>query len=135
MTCHLNIGSNQGNRQVNIDRAIALIDLRAGKVTAVSSMIESEPWGYESPNRFLNIGINIETELEPQKLLECLQGIEKEISPASHRDSDGNYIDRVIDIDIIDIKGVVMETPRLTVPHPRAMQRDFVKIPLEEIWK
>ncbi len=73
------------------------------------------------------------SELSPLKILRKLQGIEKKISPASHRDSEGRYIDREIDIDIIAIDSEIIDTPELTLPHPRMAERDFVLVPMEEL--
>lgn len=129
---HLNIGSNRGDRHGNISRAVSLINMRAGRVTAVSDPVESEPWGYESTNTFINIGINIDTALAPLDLLDTLQAIEQEISPSPHRNPDGTYRDRAIDIDIILYQGVELSTPRLTIPHPLMHRRPFVLIPLHQ---
>ena len=134
-TVHLNIGSNTGDRPALIERAIVLIGQRAGEVTARSSVVESPPWGFESSNSFINVGINIETMLSPLGLLDVLQEIEREVSPLPHRNPDGSYRDRGIDIDIIAWENKTVTTDRLTVPHPRARERDFVMIPLREIWQ
>ncbi|MDE6085266.1 MAG: 2-amino-4-hydroxy-6-hydroxymethyldihydropteridine diphosphokinase [Muribaculaceae bacterium] len=134
-TVHLNIGSNTGDRPALIERAIVLIGQRAGEVTARSSVVESPPWGFESSHSFINVGINIETMLSPLGLLDVLQEIEREVSPLPHRNPDGSYRDRGIDIDIIAWENKTVTTDRLTVPHPRARERDFVMIPLREIWQ
>lgn len=115
----------------------------------VSSLVESEPWGFGSPNSFLNAGISFDSVLTPEELLEATQAIQREICPDSHRDSDGKYIDRLIDIDIIcgvaespydDLNFVEKETllcvvdaDSLRLPHPCATRRDFVMEPLAEI--
>ncbi|MDE6152659.1 MAG: 2-amino-4-hydroxy-6-hydroxymethyldihydropteridine diphosphokinase [Muribaculaceae bacterium] len=131
---HLSIGSNKGDRLGYIDRAVALISFLAGTVTAVSEPVESEPWGFESTNRFINVGINIDTPLTPLQLLDTLQSIERTISSDPHRNPDGTYRDRSVDIDIILYRGVSIDTPRLTIPHPNAAQRQFVMQPLQAIW-
>ena len=115
----------------------------------VSRLVESEPWGFGSPNSFLNVGISFDCELEPEELLDATQAIQRQICPDSHRDAAGNYIDRLIDIDIIcgvaesqadgscsGGKGLslcVVDTDRLQLPHPCAFRRDFVMRPLAEI--
>lgn len=132
---HLNIGSNKGDRLGNINRAVALISSMAGRVTAISHPVESAPWGFDSDNRFINVGLNLDTELEPLQLLDALQEIERTVSPDPHRNPDGSYRDRAIDIDIIVYEGVTMSVPRLTIPHPRMHLRDFVMIPYRQIWK
>lgn len=129
-TAYINIGSNMGNRNALIEQAIAHIEFLCNAKTRKSPYVESEPWGYDSPNTFLNIGIAIETQLNPQELLNSLLKIEKSISPSSHRDEDGNYIDRLIDIDLIAVDDVVIDSPTLQLPHPRMHLRDFVLTPM-----
>lgn len=133
-TVHLNIGSNTGDRLALIERAIVLIGSRAGEIIARSRVVESPPWGFQSSHPFINIGINIITLLSPLALLDVLQEIEREVSPLPHRNPDGTYRDRGIDIDIIAWENMTMATERLTVPHPRAREREFVMIPMKEIW-
>ena len=129
-TAYINIGSNMGNRNALIEQAIAHIELLCGAEARKSPYIESEPWEYDSPNTFLNIGIAIETRLNPQEMLNSLLKIEKSISPSSHRDEDGNYIDRHIDIDLIAVDDVVIDSATLQLPNPRMHLRDFVLTPM-----
>ena len=142
---HLNIGSNLGDREENIRRAVASLRQLACVYSSVivSDTVESEPWGYDSSNGFLNVGMSFDTEFAPEALLAAVQRVEKSISTASHRDSAGAYIDRIIDIDIIACSVtdaatgrpalVISDTPALTLPHPRALLRDFVMTPLRLI--
>ena len=74
-----------------------------------------------------------DTDLDGEELLTELQSIERGISPASHRQADGSYADRVIDIDLVDFGRQVVSTPRLSLPHPRMAQRRFFLEPLAEI--
>lgn len=137
-TAYLNIGSNIGDRQAQIDLAVVRIEQLCNSTARRSDVIETPAWGFDSKSLFLNIGIAIETDLSPEDLLKGLQAIEKSISPTSHRDKDGNYIDRVIDIDIIAIDDMIIDTPTLVVPHPRMHLRDFVLIPMKQLapeWK
>lgn len=130
---YINIGSNRGDRKANISRAVALIaDIADGQLRC-SGYVESDPWGYESQSKFLNVGISFPTTLTPESLLEKLFSIQESISPDAHRDSSGNYIDRTIDIDLIAVDSIVINTPQLTLPHPRMHLRDFVLIPMAEI--
>lgn len=103
MHVHINIGSNLGDRENNIRRAVASLRQLAVDVNAVrvSDTIESHPWGYDSPNDYINVGMSFDTALSPHQLLARTRDIEKQISDTSHRDAHGNYIDRLIDIDII----------------------------------
>lgn len=98
-----------------------------------SAYIESEPWGYDSPRPFLNLGLAVETEIPPGKLLDLLLGVERSISPVSHRTPSGDYADRLIDIDLIAYGNLVVDTPRLTLPHPRMHLRDFVLRPMTQL--
>lgn len=102
---------------------------------AVSRPVETPPWGYESPNPFINVGVRIDmpSEMAPAEVLEAVMTVQRSISPLSHRDATGGYCDRVIDIDIIAIDDLVVDTPRLTIPHPRMHLRDFVLIPLAQL--
>lgn len=132
MIYYLNIGSNLGNKRENLLQAITQLQTIAVNCK-VSSMIESEPWGYESNNTFVNVGVKLESDLEPLDMLHHCQSIERKMGSQSHRNKDGNYIDRVIDIDIILIDDLVIDTPELSVPHPHMHERDFVMHPLQEL--
>ena len=129
---YLNIGSNLGNREENLLRAIVLLSAGTGGC-AVSSVVKSDPWRFESGNKFLNVGVMLRCDMDPFDLLEFTQGIEKQMGSNTHRDANGNYVDRLVDIDIIEIDGVEINTPQLTVPHPRMHERDFVMKPLEQL--
>lgn len=135
MTAHINIGSNLGDSHALIEQAAAGIALLASDGTAMrrSSFIESEPWGFESPHRFINLGVEITTGLSPHELLHRLQIIERTISATPHRNADGNYADRLIDIDLICMEQTVTDTTTLTLPHPRMHLRGFVLEPLMEL--
>ena len=128
----INIGSNLGNRRLNLRRAVRAISMAFGDFEA-SHTVESKSWGYDSPNKFLNMALMVRTDLEPQKVLDTLLDIQDSICADAHRTDDGSYADRVIDIDLIAIDDVVMDTPRLTLPHPRMAERRFVLQPMAEI--
>lgn len=134
-TAYLSLGSNIGDRRAHIERAVALISQAYPQCKVrCSSLMESEPWGFDSPNAFLNACVAIDGyQGSPLALLDTVQAIERRISPMAHRNADGTYADREIDIDIISIDGVEMATERLTLPHPRAAQREFVQAPLREL--
>lgn len=99
----------------------------------MSHAVFSAPEGFESDHEFMNIGMMFASDLEPEEVLDRLQAIEKNISPDSHRNPDGTYRDRRIDIDIIAADDRVITTERLTLPHPRLAERRFFLAPLEEI--
>lgn len=135
---HLNIGSNTGDRHALIERAIALLSHSLPCTATVyrSDYIESEPWGFDSSNPFLNIGLMIITDavMDPHAMLDLTQQVEQQVGQgAPHRNPDGTYRDRPIDIDIIDIDSITLNTPRLTLPHPRAHLRSFVTIPMHRL--
>lgn len=137
MVIHLNLGSNLGGREDILGRAVALIkDALPGRVTC-SRLIESEPWGFESENTFLNLGVMVEIDgdmaFEPMELLGIFQDIQRALDPSPHRDAEGGYIDRAIDIDIIAVDDIVIDGPELTLPHPRMHMRRFVLEPMAEL--
>ena len=127
---YLGLGSNQGDRNKQLARAIELIGERVGKVIRQSSIIETEPWGFTSGNKFLNCAILIETELLPRKVLEVTKQIERELG---RRYKGMAYRDRPIDIDILLYDDITLDEPDLQIPHPLMYERDFVMIPLREI--
>ena len=98
-----------------------------------SSLIETEPWGFESENKFLNGVILCETTLSPRQLLKATQRIERELGRKKHISH--LYKDRSIDIDILLYDDLVVDEPDLKIPHPLMHQRDFVMIPLNEIMR
>lgn len=131
-TLYLSLGTNLGQRQSNLDTALTLIGQRIGTVQAKSGVIETEPWGFESSNRFLNMAVKVETRLEPMDVLQTTQMIEREMGRTAKSGTEG-YQDRIIDIDILLYDDLVMTTPELTIPHPLMYKRRFVMEPLMEI--
>lgn len=130
---HFNIGSNLGDRLANIGRAVALLEEALGAAAELSQPFVSAPWGYESSNDFINVGVNFSTCLSPSALLETARRIELEIAPgATHRNAAGDYADRVIDIDLICC-GSTVSSDDPVLPHPRMHLREFVLVPLLEI--
>ena len=142
---YLGLGSNLGRRRSLLKRAIQLIGERVGEVVRQSSFIETEPWGFESENKFLNGVILCETTLTPRQLLKATQKIERELGKcrkhATQRSHDSSlftlhsslYKDRPIDIDILLYDDLTIDEPDLKIPHPLMHERDFVMIPLKEI--
>ena len=134
---YLGLGSNLGDRNANLEQSIALIHERVGEVIRRSSFIETEPWGFQSKNAFLNAVILCETTLTPREVLKATQKIERELgkTKAHATRRSGGYKDRPIDIDILLYDDLTIEEPDLKIPHPLMQQRDFVMIPLNEIKK
>lgn len=136
MTKHqvfLGLGSNLGDRQANIQQAIDLISERVGEVIRRSSLIESEPWGFESENKFLNGVVLCETTLTPRQLLRKTQKIERDLGRQKKTSKSHFYSDRPIDIDILLYDDLTVDEPDLKIPHPLMQERDFVMIPLQEL--
>ena len=131
-TLYLSLGTNLGDRRSNLKTALALIGQRIGTIEAASGIIETEPWGYESSNRFLNMAARVNTELSPQDVLQTAKAIEKEMGRIAKTTKDG-YKDRVIDIDLLIYDNLVMESRELTLPHKLMYKRRFVLDPLAEI--
>ena len=142
---YLGLGSNIGNRQQCIADAIRLISERVGTVLRQSSLIETEPWGFQSDNQFLNGVILCETCLTPRQVLKATQQIERELGRhkivnrtrealgSSKKSVNRKYNDRPIDIDILLYDDLMVDEPDLKIPHPLMHERDFVMIPLNEI--
>ena len=128
----VNIGSNLGDRRLNLSRAMRKIGEEFGGFE-ISHVVESAPWGFDSTHSFLNLGMSFETDLSPLDLLHKLQEIERSIGGGSHRTPDGGYADREIDIDIIAIDQEIIDLPELQVPHPHMAERLFVLEPMDEL--
>ena len=129
---YLGLGSNLGNKEENLRKAISMINEQIGTVVRQSALYVSEPWGFESENDFVNAVICCQTTLTPHQLLRATQRIERQMG-RKRKSQDGVYHDRVIDIDILLYDDLTIDTPTLKIPHPLMQQRDFVMIPLEEI--
>lgn len=130
-TAYIGLGSNLGDRKGNLIKATALIAERAGTILALSSLYETEPWGFESANKFLNAVVVLRTSLSPMQLLDTTRLIELEMGRIAK--SDGTYHDRPIDIDLLLMDQLVLHNERLTLPHPLMHQRRFVMEPLAEV--
>ena len=131
-TLYLSLGTNLGNRQSNLETALTLIGREVGTVKAVSGVIETEPWGFESANPFLNMAVQVIMDQEPTQALLTTQGIERQMGRTAKTGGEG-YKDRIIDIDMLIYDDLVMDTPTLTIPHKLMHKRRFVLEPLAEI--
>lgn len=125
----LGLGSNLGNREENIKKAIQLLMKSNVHVDKVSSLIETEPQGYLDQPKFLNGVVKASTDLSPTELLSTTQSIEKNLG----RQTTFRNGPRTIDIDILIYGQEKICTPSLTIPHSRMWEREFVLIPLREI--
>lgn len=130
---YLSLGSNLGDRHATMHQAIDMLGKEVGIIDRQSSMLETEPWGFQSANKFLNMCVRVLTTLSPQQLLAATQDIERGLGRMV-KSVDGHYHDRPIDIDILMYDDLHISTKELTLPHPLMEERDFVMIPLREIY-
>lgn len=128
----LGLGSNLGDKEGNVDKALSLLRLRVGEVLAVSSMYRTSPVGFESDNYFINAVCALQTKLQALEVLEYTQVIEKELG-RKVKSAKGKYHDRIIDIDVLLYDDIIVECPHFILPHPRLHERKFVLEPLAEI--
>jgi 2-amino-4-hydroxy-6-hydroxymethyldihydropteridine diphosphokinase len=128
---YISLGSNLGNKSKNLIQAIALIEQTIGSVTARSLFYETAPWGFKSSHSFLNACLKVETELLPATVLMKLQDIEK--SMGRIRITENQYVDRIIDLDILFYDDLVINSENLIIPHPLIQERAFTLVPLVEI--
>lgn len=128
---YVGLGSNLGDRDAILTRALDLLGARPGiSVVAVSSFRETEPVGYLDQPRFLNAAAAIETELPVLELMATLLDVELELG----RTREGpRYGPRTVDLDLLLVDGVTMDEPDLTLPHPRLHERAFALAPLHEL--
>jgi len=127
VTVYLSLGSNMGDRQDNLNKALDLLSQKL-KVGAVSSRYDTEPVGNINQPRFLNLVCQVSTRLTPEGLLALAKGIESKLGRAGKSGAP-----RPIDIDILFYGDRVIETPELVIPHTRLTERAFVLVPLAEI--
>ena len=142
MVIYFGIGTNLGNREENLRKAVELLHERVGECIACSSVYRSAPQGFVSENEFANIVAVCETDYSPEQVLLITQTIEREMG-RTQKSVNGIYHDRVIDIDLLQAYipdydsrfGIPIEykSETLTLPHPRMTERDFVMIPLHEV--
>ena len=143
---YLGLGSNQGDRALNIEHAVSMLNVELKTpYKAISSLLETEPWGFESQEKFMNAVVLYELELpegynpeaEGLMILEICKDIERRMGrtgePQYDEKGERIYKDRPIDIDILLFGNNRIDCPELTVPHKLMYERDFVMIPLKEI--
>lgn len=130
---YIGLGSNLGERRANIESAIArLRRMEEIQVRRISSLYESEPWGFKNQPHFLNGVLELETSQSPKELQQCLLSIEKEMG----RKGGQRWGPRIIDLDLLLFDELVKEESfpgDLVLPHPRMQERKFVLIPLLEL--
>ncbi len=132
------LGGNVGNTEATLHRARVLLAERVGRVSRTSRLHETPAWGFDA-RPFVNQAAVVETSLEPEELLDVLQGIERELgrdrdAEAREKSATGaRYVSRTIDLDILFYDDMRIDTPRLKIPHPLIREREFVMVPLREL--
>lgn len=139
---YLGLGSNQGKRETLMNQALLLLEERIGTIVCLSAFYETPPWGFVSPNPFLNAAVKIQTNLLPQTILCITQQIEIKLG-RQKKSKPNTYTDRPIDLDLLLYNDWVIETEcfiehnkesmHLSLPHPLMHKRLFVIEPLAEI--
>lgn len=141
MIIYLGIGTNLGQREQNLNKALSLLDERVGGRLACSSIYRSAPQGFESKNEFANIVVVYQTDYLPEDVLLITQKIEREMG-RNHKTVNGIYQDRVIDVDLLKAykemgrekwQEIKHTSDILLLPHPRMEERDFVCVPMHEV--
>lgn len=130
MVACFSLGSNLGDRTMNLDTARKLMSERMGRIEKVSQVYESPSWGYSSGHHYYNCCLIMQTERKPLTLLNMALAIEREMGRIR---KPGDYEDRIIDIDLLLYGNMVMDHPRLKLPHPKMNERRFILLPLAEI--
>lgn len=125
----LHIGSNEGNRNDYLQSAVELIVNHIGVINKISSIYETEPWGYIEQNNFLNQAVEVSTILTPSQIIQKIIDIEWILG----RIRTFKWGPRTIDIDIIFYEESIIDSENLIIPHPRMHERNFVLQPLVEI--
>lgn len=125
----LALGSNMGERKVNLRVAATLIDKEIGKIVKSSHVYETQPWGKKDQDFFLNQVVMANTTLDPRELLEAITKIEREMG----RQRTEKWGPRLIDIDILFYGKRVVRDKGLEIPHPEIQERAFVLVPMMEI--
>ena len=128
-TAYVALGSNLGDKEANLRKALELLEERGVEVVKTSSFICTEPYGVTDQPQFLNGVCEVRTSLVPLALLHTLLEIEQEMGRVRLR----HWGERNIDLDLLLYEDVVMDTPELKLPHPDMQNRDFVLLPLAEI--
>lgn len=128
----LGLGSNIGDREQYLRSAIRELSNHLQEEMITSYIYESKSWGFAAETLFLNCCIRFESSIDPLRLLDITQKIEREMG-RTDKSKEGNYYSRTIDIDILYIGDEVIQTKRLTVPHPLIEKRRFVLEPLKDL--
>ena len=126
----LALGSNLGEKELNLNKCISLIGEKIGQVTSFSDYYKNDPLGFESDNQFINMCIEVSTMLNPTELLNVIKSIELEMGRVK---TQASYEDRIIDIDIILFDEFVLNRKDLIIPHSKYKTRLFVLTPMNQM--
>ena len=129
----ISVGTNLGNRKSNLEKALKLIEQKCD-ITQVSKIYESEPWGYNSVNNYLNMGVVLQSYQTPIELLEFLKSIEVKMGRDIY-DKNTGYQDRVIDLDILLYGDQKVCMNHLVIPHPKIIHRKFSLFILKDLFQ
>ncbi|MFO0322953.1 MAG: 2-amino-4-hydroxy-6-hydroxymethyldihydropteridine diphosphokinase [Bacteroidota bacterium] len=127
------LGGNIGNREITLKKAVSFINSEIGFVKTFSKLYETEGWGVNNQDKYLNQCIILETNLSSEMVLKKILDIELKLG--RNRNISSTYEPRTIDIDILFYNSDIINFPHLIIPHPRLHLRKFVLIPLNEIAK
>ncbi len=127
------LGGNQGDVIKNLHQAVRALSVPLGEPIQSSAYYESEPWGFEAAQNFVNQVVEFNSTHSPDALLQITQGIELQLGRKQKTGT--HYESRPIDIDILYIDDLILESPHLIIPHPRLHQRRFTLLPLMDHWK
>ncbi|MDO7908598.1 2-amino-4-hydroxy-6-hydroxymethyldihydropteridine diphosphokinase [Paenibacillus sp. JX-17] len=127
---YIALGANLGDRQATLMEAVTLLDQHPDiQVERCSNLYETEPVGYMNQPAFLNMALTVSTRLQPIELLRAMLEIENQLG----RVRDVRWGPRTVDLDLIWMEGLQLDTPELMLPHPRMRERAFVLVPLSDI--
>lgn len=127
----IGLGSNLGDRMEILRGSLDILRREAGEITAVSSVWETDPWGFEAETKFLNMAATIKTALKPLVLMQLFRSVEGRLG--RRKVSNRRYESRIIDLDILQWGQTVISVPGLEIPHPKMADRRFVLVPMSEI--
>ena len=128
----ISLGTNLGDKLKNLKNAISNI-AGFGSILNKSRIFCSDPWGYDSENEFLNMGLVIKTSMEPMQLLKKLKTIEKQMGRGPKVVQ--SYQDRIIDLDILIYSGFTIDDEELSIPHPKIKERKFSLLILKDLFE
>jgi len=127
----ISLGTNIGHRLENLQKAIRLVE-EVSVVLKKSNVYITPPWGYSSTNFFLNMGVIIETNFSPELLLKELKSIELKMGRVKSKKNE--YVDRLIDLDILFYNDLEMNSKDLKIPHPKIAERKFSIVVLKDLY-